>query len=81
MTISKSRVFSTHGAIIGGKAFVDGYACHSSGVAVTLRFAQEVSCRFESPENHERVMKKQLSRGDVPGGVLYCFKRLRTALE
>ena len=42
----------TDGAIIGSKGFVDGFACHSSGVAFTLRFAQEVSCMFEDPEHH-----------------------------
>jgi len=41
-------------------------------------FVLEVGSQFHDPE---RVRKKQLSRGEVAGGALYCFKRLRTALE
>jgi putative transposase len=41
-------------------------------------FVLEVGSRFHDPE---RVRKKQLSRGEVQGVALYCFKRLRTALE
>jgi hypothetical protein len=41
-------------------------------------FVQEVGCMFD---DHERVLKKQLSRGLIPGGgVLQCFKRLREQL-
>ncbi len=41
-------------------------------------FVQEVGCMFD---DHERVLKKQLSRGSTPrGGVLYCFKRLQQSL-
>jgi hypothetical protein len=41
-------------------------------------FVLEVGSRFHDPE---RVRKKQLSRGETAHGALYCFKRLRTALE
>lgn len=41
-------------------------------------FVLEVGSQFHDPE---RVRRKQLSRGKVAGGALYCFKRLRTALE
>lgn len=41
-------------------------------------FVLEVGSQFHDPE---RIRKKQLSRGNVAGGALYCFKRLRTALE
>ncbi len=41
-------------------------------------FVLEVGSQFHDPE---RVRKKQLSRGEVADGVLYCFRRLRTALE
>jgi hypothetical protein len=44
-------------------------------------FVQEVSCMFEDPENHARLLKKKLSQGKTPGGqTLICFKRLRTHL-
>lgn len=36
-------------------------------------FVREVGCMFDDPD---RIMKKQLSRGTVPDGVLHCLKRL-----
>ena len=38
-------------------------------------FVRDVGCMFD---DHERVLKKQLSRGVISeGGVLHCFKRLK----
>ena len=53
------------GAIIGSKAFV-----------------QEIGCMFEHEDNHVRILEKRLSRGVTPeGGMLHCFKQLRTHLD
>ena len=48
------------------------------GIIGSKSFVQEVACEVN---DRERVLKKQLSRGNTTLGALYCFKRLRTALE
>ena len=51
------------------------YKCSNHFSPGTSCLVRDVGCMFD---DHERVLKKQLSRGVIPeGGVLHCFKRLK----
>ena len=48
------------------------------GIIGSKSFVQEAACEID---DRSRILNKQLSRGRTTVGAMYCFKRLRTALE